>query len=56
MSAEQLKRLGVMNIVAVLADDGALITASHRTRRLLNDWVPALSVTPSLPTRISSNP
>lgn len=37
MSAEQLKRLGAMNIVAVFADDGALITAAHRTQRLFND-------------------
>lgn len=29
-----LKRLGSLDIVAVFADDGALITASHRTERL----------------------
>ena len=34
---ELLRRLGSLDIVAVFADDGALITASHRTERLRRD-------------------
>ena len=32
-----LRRLGSLDIVAVFADDGALVTASHRTERLRRD-------------------
>lgn len=32
-----LRRLGSLDIVAVFGDDGALVTASHRTERLRRD-------------------
>lgn len=32
-----LRRLGPLDIVAVFGDDGALVTASHRTERLRRD-------------------
>ena len=34
LSPDELRGLGSLDIVAVLADDGTLITASHRTTRL----------------------
>ncbi len=37
LPADQLRRLGSLDIVAVFADDGALITAAHRTQRVRND-------------------
>lgn len=37
MPPSQLRRLGRLDIVAVLADDGSLITAAHRTQRLRRD-------------------
>ncbi len=37
MPPSQLRRLGRLDIVAVVADDGSLITAAHRTERLRRD-------------------
>lgn len=37
MPPSQLRRLGRLDIVAVLADNGSLITAAHRTERLRRD-------------------
>ena len=34
VSPDELRRVGSLDIVAVFADDGALITATHRTERL----------------------
>lgn len=34
---EQLRRLKTLDILAVIADDGSVITAAHRTQRLRRD-------------------